>query len=181
MAEINTIIDQITHWGLTGLWKLVFAVIIWFVGKKVISISLRLLKKIFDKNLQYFNIKKLSFKTLSHQQIIEIYQKTKSVLDINNPFQNGLTIRTFEVLALGKKLITTNADVINYPFYHPQNILIINRENIILEKFFFETEFKEIENEILQKMSLESFIECLFIENQDEYWENSNKKAIQNF
>ena len=49
MAEINTIIDQITHWGLTGLWKLVFAVIIWFVGKKVISISLRLLKKIFDK------------------------------------------------------------------------------------------------------------------------------------
>ena len=59
--------------------------------------------------------------------------------------------------------------------------MIINRENIILEKFFFETEFKEIENEILQKMSLESFIECLFIENQDEYWENSNKKAIQNF
>ena len=52
MAEINTIIDQITHWGLTGLWKLVFAVIIWFVGKKVISISLRLLKKIFDKRLQ---------------------------------------------------------------------------------------------------------------------------------
>ena len=49
MAEINTIIDQITHWGLTGLWKLVFAVIIWFVGKKVISISLRLIKKIFDK------------------------------------------------------------------------------------------------------------------------------------
>ena len=130
------------------------------------------LKKIFDKNLQYFNIKKLSFKTLSHQQIIEIYQKTKSVLDINKPFQNGLTIRTFEVLALGKKLITTNADVINYPLYHPQNILIINRENIILEKFFFETEFKEIENEILQKMSLESFIECLFVKNQDEYWNN---------
>lgn len=129
-----------------------------------------MIKKIFDKKLKYFNIKKLSFKTLSHQQIIEIYQKTKSVLDINKPFQNGLTIRTFEVLALGKKLITTNADVVNYPFYHPQNILIINRENIILEKFFFETEFKEIENEILQKMSLESFIECLFVKNQDEYW-----------
>ena len=48
MAEINTIIDQITHWGLTGLWKQVFAVIIWFVGKKFISISLRFLKNIFD-------------------------------------------------------------------------------------------------------------------------------------
>ena len=41
MAEINTIIDQITHWGLTGLWKLVFAVIIWLIGPPLENINLK--------------------------------------------------------------------------------------------------------------------------------------------
>lgn len=49
MAEINSIIDQIAHWGLSGLWKIVFAIIIWVVGKKVIAVSLKFLKKIFDR------------------------------------------------------------------------------------------------------------------------------------
>ena len=49
MTEINTIISQITHWGLSGLWKIVFALLIWFIGKKVIAISIKFLRKVFDK------------------------------------------------------------------------------------------------------------------------------------
>ena len=49
MAEINSIVEQITHWGLSGIWKIVFALLIWFIGKKLISLSLKLLKKVFDR------------------------------------------------------------------------------------------------------------------------------------
>ena len=49
MAEINSIVEQITHWGLSGIWKIVFALLIWFIGKKLISLSLKLLKKLFDR------------------------------------------------------------------------------------------------------------------------------------
>lgn len=49
MAEINSIVEQITHWGLSGIWKIVFALLIWFIGKKLISVSLKLLKKVFDR------------------------------------------------------------------------------------------------------------------------------------
>ncbi len=42
MAEINSIVEQITHWGLSGIWKIVFALLIWFIGKKLISLSLKL-------------------------------------------------------------------------------------------------------------------------------------------
>ena len=49
MAEINSIVEQITHWGLSGIWKIVFALLIWFIGKKLISLSLTLLKKVFDR------------------------------------------------------------------------------------------------------------------------------------
>ena len=43
------------------------------------------LKKIFDKNLQTFDAKKLSFTKLSHSEIAEIYQQSFSVFDINKP------------------------------------------------------------------------------------------------
>ncbi|SHE34748.1 hypothetical protein SAMN05443633_10149 [Chryseobacterium arachidis] len=133
------------------------------------------LKKLIDKNLKQFDIDKVSFDKLNHHQIIDFYKKTKSVLDINKPFQHGLTIRTFEVLASGRKLITTNADIKNYPFYCPNNILVVDRENIQLEPDFFKTDFKEIDREVLRKMSLDSFIECFFDRHQDEYWNSFRK------
>lgn len=128
------------------------------------------IKKLIDKNLKKFDNNKLSFEKLTHQQIIDYYQKSKSVLDINKPFQYGLTIRTFEVLASGRKLITANTDIKNYPFYNPKNILVLDRENIQLDAEFFKTEFEPLDKEALHMMSLDSFIECLFISNQDDYW-----------
>lgn len=134
------------------------------------------LKKMIDKNLKQFDISKVCFDKLNHQQIIDFYRKTKSVLDINKPFQHGLTIRTFEVLASGRKLITTNSDIKNYPFYSPDNILLIDRENIQLDPEFFKTDFKGMDEETLYKMSLNSFIECLFGDAQDEYWNTFRNK-----
>lgn len=128
------------------------------------------LKKIIDKHLKEFDISKVSFEKLNHQQIIDFYKKSKSVLDINKPFQHGLTIRTFEVLASGRKLITTNADIRNYPFYNPNNIFIIDREDIQLDPEFFKTDFKKIDPDVLYKMSLDSFIDCLFGDAQNDYW-----------
>lgn len=128
------------------------------------------MKKIFDENLKYFDAQKLSFQKLSHLQIIDLYNNSKAILDINKPFQNGLTIRTFEALALGKKLITTNTDIKNYPFYNPNNILIINRENVHLNKEFFNSNFEKIDEKSLKMISLDSFLECLFVKNQDDYW-----------
>lgn len=128
------------------------------------------LKKIFDKNLQTFDAKKLSFTKLSHSEIAEIYQQSFSVLDINKPFQDGLTMRTFETLASGKKLLTTNSDIKNYPFYDPQNILILDRNDLKISPEFFNTPFQEINHETQEMMSLDSWISCLFIKNQDDYW-----------
>lgn len=128
------------------------------------------LKKIFDKNLKQFDMKKLSFKKLKHTEIAEIYKNSFSVLDVNKPFQNGLTMRTFEALASGKKLLTTNCDIKNYPFYDPENIQILDRNKLNIDPVFFKTQFKKIDADLLDKMSLDSWIECLFFQNQDDYW-----------
>ena len=52
MEQITSIVEQITHWGLTGIWKILFAIIIWFVGKKVIALCMKFLKKVFDKDFE---------------------------------------------------------------------------------------------------------------------------------
>ena len=129
-----------------------------------------LLKKVFDQNLKKFDVKKLNFKKLKHTEIAEIYTQSRSVLDINKPFQEGLTMRTFETLASGKKLLTTNSDIINYPFFDDDLILIIDRNHVEMNVKFFQSASKKINPETLEMMTLDSWIECLFIKDQDDYW-----------
>ncbi|MGZ9735386.1 hypothetical protein [Flavobacterium sp. GNP002] len=119
-------------------------------------------KKLTDKNFKNFDEQKISFKSLSHKQIVEIYKDSKAILDINHPGQNGLTMRTFETLGAGRKLVTTNADIKSYPFYNENNIYIIDRQNPELVKQFFEKEFEEIENTVYFSMSLKGWIKELF-------------------
>ncbi len=119
-------------------------------------------KKIFDKGFRDFNYKKISFNSLSHDEVIGIYKKSKVILDINHPGQNGLTMRTFETLGSGRKLITTNPNIKHYPFYNPKNIFVIERGSIRFDEKFFESEFEEISESLLHSMSLKGWIEELF-------------------
>lgn len=131
------------------------------------------LKRIFDPNFRKFDVKKVSFKKMSHAEIVAYYHRTKSVLDINKPYQQGLTMRTFEVLAAGKKLVTTNPDVSNYPFYDDHNILVISRDEVIIPEEFLKTGFRSPDPQVLEMMSLDFWISCLLTKDQDSYW---NKK-----
>ena len=137
------------------------------------------LKRIFDRSFKDFDLRKASFNKLSHSEISRYYEQTKAVLDINKPFQNGLTMRTFEVLASGKKLITFNEDIKNYPFYHPQNILITNREQPEIPQNFLASKTVSIPEETLQLMSIDSWLNGVFFEDQRNYW-FSQKNTDQN-
>ncbi|WP_073060950.1 hypothetical protein [Chryseobacterium oranimense] len=131
-----------------------------------------LFKKLFESTFKEFDINKISFQSLKHSEIIDLYKSSQAILDINHPWQKGLTMRTFEALGAGRKLITTNSEIKYYPFYNAQNILIIDRENIKLSKLFFESDTVDIGQDSLYKMSLDSWLECLFFEHQDNYWFN---------
>ncbi|MFH4210110.1 lipopolysaccharide biosynthesis protein, partial [Acinetobacter baumannii] len=67
-------------------------------------------------------------------EIIKLYAKSNVILDISHPGQSGLTMRTFEAIGAGKKLITTNLNIKEYPFYNSDNIFIISRDKLVLEK-----------------------------------------------
>lgn len=74
---------------------------------------------------------------------------TKVMLDLAHHHQSGLSFRPFEAMGLKKKLITTNANVKNYPFYHPDNIFVIeDTENINLDPGFIAKDYTDIPEEI---------------------------------
>ena len=84
--------------------------------------------------------------------------------------QKGLTLRVFEAIGAGKKLITTNQYIQNYSFYNPNNIYIINRENIKLEEAFFQNEYQDIPFDLYQKSSIEGWLNCLFFKEEPNIW-----------
>jgi hypothetical protein len=94
-------------------------------------------RRLFDPAFKLFKSAELGLKSISRQQTEEIFQKSVAVLDVHHIHQTGLTMRTLEALALGKKLITTNSSIKSYPFYDSNQILIIDRKNPQLNPSFF--------------------------------------------
>ncbi len=76
----------------------------------------------------YRNIKwsEISFNKLTKIQVAEIFRASKSILDIQRFGQTGLTMRTFEVLASGAILITTNPYIKMADFYDESNIIVLD-------------------------------------------------------
>ena len=89
-------------------------------------------------------------------------QEASILLDIQKEEQEGLTFRVFEVLQFKKKMITTNSDIKNYDFYHPDNILIIDKKNPVINEDFLQTPYKILPDSIIDKYRRKAWIELVF-------------------
>lgn len=132
--------------------------------------------KFFDPSFKKFIYNKITFKSLEHRQIIDLYKQSKVILDINHPNQNGLTMRVFEALGSGKKIITTNEEIKRYPFYNTNNIFVIDRKNIKIDKAFFQKPFQKISTELYQNMSIKGWLEELFFNHNTNDWLDGGSK-----
>lgn len=95
-----------------------------------------LLRKWIDNSFSVIEQDRLLFVAVPASEIKQRMSTCNCVLDIEHPKQTGLTMRTFEVLASGKKLITTNQSIRNEDFFDAENICIIDRRNPIIPDGF---------------------------------------------
>ncbi|SNR49479.1 hypothetical protein [Flavobacterium sp. ov086] len=100
----------------------------------------------------------LIFKPISAATNFANILNSKVVLDIAHPFQTGLTMRTIELVGAQRKIITTNQDIKAYDFYNPNNIFIIDRNDPVLEKSFFQSEYIPVPSEIRSSYSIEHWL-----------------------
>ena len=122
------------------------------------------LKYIYHKLLapEYKNAKlsDFRFEKISSSEMVEIFCKSKCILDSPQAGQTGLTIRTMECLGAKKKMITSNTDVVNYDFYQNENIYVYN-EKFDFDSPFFTRPYKEIDNTIYEKYSLRNWLKTI--------------------
>ncbi|MCX7549978.1 hypothetical protein [Xanthomarina sp. F2636L] len=84
------------------------------------------------------------------------------LLDVQKENQHGLSFRVFESLGYEKKLITTNKDVVHYDFYNPNNMIVVDVNNIQIPEAFFKTPYQTVSSDILYKYTLDGWIENVF-------------------
>lgn len=115
--------------------------------------------KITKPEFRYARKSDFSFLKASSREISDVVDESRAVLDIQHPKQSGLTMRTIEMIGMNKKLVTTNAEIKEYDFYNPNNILIIDRNNINISDEFLLTKYVLLKTDIYNKYSITAWIE----------------------
>jgi hypothetical protein len=81
----------------------------------------------------------IHFEPIDNDELDRLTRSCRVILDINFVDQSGLTMRTFEALGAGKKLMTTNGNIVREPFYDPDLIAVIDRNELKLDPDFVRT------------------------------------------
>lgn len=114
--------------------------------------------KIFYKEFRHAKMSEFKFKKLPYEETLNIQFRSEITIDVAMANQNGLTMRTFESLALRSKLFTTNKFVKSSDFYDEKYIYVYNNENIDFENDFFKSKY---DSNIVEKYSLESWVKTI--------------------
>lgn len=132
-----------------------------FAEQKGWKINFNLLLSKKDENWRDIYPKNVIFldnsKAVDFKDNLNAARKANILLDFVISEHRGLSLRVFEALGHNKKLITTNAEVKKYDFYHPNNIFVLENNFEAIESFL-NLPYVEIDPKIKQKYSFSNWI-----------------------
>ncbi|WP_457253545.1 hypothetical protein [Pedococcus sp. P5_B7] len=70
--------------------------------------------------------REFGFRPLDVRDYLDVLARSHAVLDVSHNAQSGLTMRTIETVGARRKLVTSNAEVVKYPFYDPSRVLVLD-------------------------------------------------------
>lgn len=91
----------------------------------------------------------ISFRKISRQKYYDLLCRSRIVLDIQSVTQTGATIRTFETLSLGRKLVSTNEMLKQENFFISDNIMLWNPERELDIEKLLTTPFNHEKDEFI--------------------------------
>lgn len=118
--------------------------------------------KDFITKFPYISLSEVHFTPISVPDTVKVLNETKAIFDINYTAQKSLSTRAYEAMAARRKYITTNPEVQKYEFYNPNNIAVVDLNDIKLSKDFIEKPFEDVPSEILYHYSVAGLVDDLF-------------------
>lgn len=119
------------------------------------------IRRFTEASMRHAQHKDFEFIPLGKAKMQEEVSVSRTILDIEHPLQNGLTMRTFETLGAGKKLVTTNAGVRDYDFFSPDNVFVLDRNAPFIPRDFLEAPFSPLAAPIRRRYSIASWLDEL--------------------
>jgi hypothetical protein len=102
-----------------------------------------------------------AFPRISYEKVLEHIAESKAILDIIQDGQTGLTIRSMESLFFKKKLITTQVNIKEQDFYHPDNIFVLGVDDIKSISSFLQKTYFEIPKNIVDRYDFTNWLHRL--------------------
>lgn len=115
-----------------------------------------------DPGFRRFGRKYVSFTGMKLSEVVDRIAESRAVIDVNRPGQLGLTMRTIEAVGAQRKLITTNADVVNYDLYDPSGVLLVDRQNPVINDDFLYRDELPFDQTLREKYSVSAWIDRIF-------------------
>lgn len=109
-----------------------------------------------NKNIEFIKENK------NLQEVEQFTKESQILIDLIRKDQSGLSFRFFEAMAYQKKIITTNKNVVNYDFYNPNNILVIDEDTIEIPISFLNSPYQPLTEVIFNKYTLENWTKSIF-------------------
>jgi len=94
----------------------------------------------------------------SYEINIEQVKSSSVLIDITICTHKGLSLRFYEALCYGKKIITNNDSVKQYEFYHPDNIFIYGKDDLDTLITFLNKPYRAIDPLVREKYSFDNWI-----------------------
>lgn len=101
---------------------------------------------------------------LTYDKVVDICRKCKVILEVNFSNQTGMSLRALEALFLDKKLITTNAAIINEPFYNNGNVLLLQEpfdDSIDSIEAFLYAPIQTVPENVKKKYTVDSWLDAI--------------------
>ncbi len=67
---------------------------------------------------------------IPYPEYLKYLSKSRTILEISRAGQDSCSLRFLESLFLGKKLITDNPQIITDPYYDPENVFILGKDDL---------------------------------------------------
>lgn len=96
---------------------------------------------------------------MSYEKVVSFIKKSRIIVDLVQPGQNGLTWRPIEAMIYDKKLVTNFISIKTENFYNKQNVFIINHDDIESFREFVSSDVLPVDDEIKREYTFTGWLE----------------------
>ena len=100
----------------------------------------------------------LSMRKLDYTSLIQKFAESQALLEFQAIKQKTPTTRTIEALGTKTKIITTCPEITNYDYYNSNNIYVVDRNNIQINKDWLNTPYQNYDIDLLKKYHISSWV-----------------------